>query len=182
MKKIIIATCILCILFVPIRYELKDGGSVVYRAATYNVQRWNCLWPDNNIRVGTTLDILGFNVYDSTHLVQNDIFAKSDYPLIDVPLGDGNNWMIVIKNDLYTENANFKICKDAKSLQQIKEFLCINTFPVGRGTTANGVVEVYKNGILHKSVEFLNFEFSDQALEKEFENVDKEELEVLLNS
>lgn len=71
MKKIIFSIIIvlLFIFLFPFRTQMRDGGTVHYNAILYDVYKVNRINPDieadKNI-TGTVIEILGFEVYNST--------------------------------------------------------------------------------------------------------------------
>lgn len=77
---IVAVAVILLILFVPVRIVLKDGGSKVYRAVTYEVTRYNrwsvALGEDGlptSIRLnGWRIKILGFTLYDDDERLREE--------------------------------------------------------------------------------------------------------------
>lgn len=77
---VIAVVAVLLILLVPVRFVLKDGGSKVYRAVTYEVTRYNriceALGEDGlptSIRLrGWRIKILGFTLYDDDELLREE--------------------------------------------------------------------------------------------------------------
>ena len=80
MKKIIIIIVIIIItliMLIPIPNRLKDGGSVEYRALIYKVTK---LYRFNEASTATheegwIIEILGFEIYNSSHTVPTVIVA-----------------------------------------------------------------------------------------------------------
>ena len=71
-KKIVIALIILLaiLLLTPIPMRLKDGGTVVYNAVLYRVEKVHRINPtstsaDDYIIEGTVITILGIDVYNN---------------------------------------------------------------------------------------------------------------------
>ena len=69
-KKVVIGICILLIalLFVPIRGVYKDGGTVVYNAVAYRVEKVHQLAPlesEQEFLEGTIVEILGIEVFNN---------------------------------------------------------------------------------------------------------------------
>lgn len=62
----IIIVVLLIVLLFPIRYRLKDGGSIVYKSITYQVTKVHRLYDINGIEEGWEIEILGFRVYNKT--------------------------------------------------------------------------------------------------------------------
>ena len=68
-KKIIIIVCvILVIMLIPVRLQLKDGGTVEYKSILYKVSKVHRLI-DNGFDIGTEIRILGFKVFDNVESV-----------------------------------------------------------------------------------------------------------------
>ena len=77
MDKIIIAVCLLLViaLFIPIRGQLKDGGTVHYNAIAYDVYDVHSLdseGEDFGYTIGTIVEIFGFEVFNNTEFVPVD--------------------------------------------------------------------------------------------------------------
>ncbi len=64
----IIIVILLIVLLFPIRYRLKDGGSIVYKSITYQVTKVHRLYDINGIEEGWEIDLLGFRIYDNTKI------------------------------------------------------------------------------------------------------------------
>lgn len=68
-KKVIILICvILVIMLIPVRLQLKDGGTVEYKSILYKVSKVHRLI-DNGFDIGTEIRIFGFKVYDNVESV-----------------------------------------------------------------------------------------------------------------
>lgn len=68
-KKIIIIACvILVIMLIPVRLQLKDGGTVEYKSILYKVSKVHRLI-DDGYDIGTEIRILGFKVFDNVESV-----------------------------------------------------------------------------------------------------------------
>lgn len=71
MKKIITGICILLaiVLLIPVPWELDDGGTVVYDAVLYSVEKVHRINPDINSEQdfleGTVVTILGVEVFNN---------------------------------------------------------------------------------------------------------------------
>lgn len=105
-----------------------------------------------------------------------------DYPLIDFYFDSNEKWVIVNHCNLFTDKEGFKVIKNAKLIEHIKEGLYLETFPVGRGITPNGYLYIYKNDILIKSVPYLNYCNVNDQLENAFERISREDVEQLIKS
>lgn len=68
-KKVIIVLIIvvLLILLIPIRYDLKDGGTIEYRALTYKVSKVHSLVMDSEkgYEEGIIIEMLGIELYNN---------------------------------------------------------------------------------------------------------------------
>ncbi|AXG40498.1 hypothetical protein EGCR1_17505 (plasmid) [Enterococcus gilvus] len=64
-KRVFFGVVLFLILF-PIKYDLKDGGSIAYQAIGYEVIFWNGLKDEKKKATGCTIQLFGtFEVYDS---------------------------------------------------------------------------------------------------------------------
>ncbi len=64
-KKIIIIVCVVLVLMlIPIRLQLRDGGTVEYKSILYKVSKVHRLI-DNGFDIGTEIRILGIKVFDN---------------------------------------------------------------------------------------------------------------------
>lgn len=68
-KKIIVWSIIalIIILLIPYPYQIKDGGSIEYRAVLYSVNDYHAMMPNDAIATGIVVKILGMKVYDNTN-------------------------------------------------------------------------------------------------------------------
>lgn len=70
-KKIVICICVLLaiVLLIPVPRQLDDGGTVVYDAVLYNVEKVHRINPDTNSKQeyleGTVVTILGVEVFNN---------------------------------------------------------------------------------------------------------------------
>ena len=110
----------------------------------------------------------------------SDIVGKIDYPLIDINFDNESEWVIINRNNLFTEQETFNVAQNNNTLQLTKENLSVITFPVGRGTTPNGIIYVYKNGKLVKEVPYIEVMFENESLTESFLKMTKEEVENLI--
>lgn len=67
-KEIILICVILVIMLIPVRLQLKDGGTVEYKSILYKVSKVHRLI-DNGFDIGTEIRILGFKVFDNVESV-----------------------------------------------------------------------------------------------------------------
>ena len=111
----------------------------------------------------------------------NEVLIKADYPLIEMPITSNDEWFVIIRSDLFSENEKFAVCDNEECLNFNKENLMISTFPAGRGTTPNGVVYIYRNNELVKQIPFIEVFFENNIFKDEFENAKQEDIEKLIN-
>lgn len=67
---------VLLILLIPIRSQIKDGGSVEYKAVLYSVTNYHSKVDHVSHMEGISVKILGIEVYDSTHMV--DVYESDE--------------------------------------------------------------------------------------------------------
>ncbi|MBR5239041.1 MAG: hypothetical protein IKW04_00515 [Clostridia bacterium] len=119
-------------------------------------------------------------IVDDTSI--DEAIGQLDYPLIDIAFNDGNEYAVVISNDIYSEKQTYLLCADGRNLQFNTEHLYIRTYPAGRGTTGNGAITVYKNGEEIRYIEFLEINFTNEDMKNSFVKVSSEELNDYLNA
>lgn len=73
-RGVIILVIALVIMLIPVRYQLKDGGSVVYKAVLYEVTDWHAMTSavDGEYKIGITVKILGLKVFDNTLFAEEE--------------------------------------------------------------------------------------------------------------
>ena len=70
-KRIVRTIIMFTLLFVlnfPIRYELKDGGSVVYQSILWRYEKVNSMYEDNIHLVGNRFAFCGVDIVDDVHI------------------------------------------------------------------------------------------------------------------
>ena len=112
----------------------------------------------------------------------DSVFGKIDYPLIDIAFDSQSKWVVINRSGLFTEQEMIAAAQDAQKLRQCSEGLRVLTFPVGRGTTPNGVIYVYKDGVLVKEVPYLEAVFEDNTLKDAFKQMEKKQAEQLIGT
>ena len=131
---------------------------------------------------------LGFN--DGTAKVTNAekpidvdpiLISRVTYPLIDIFFDDESDWLVIDRNHLFTENESFNVIQNSKELQFNKEWLRVLTFPVGRGTTPNGIIYVYKDSKLIREVPYIEVHFGSEELRNAFRQLARNSIERLIN-
>lgn len=118
-KKIIILICvILVIMLIPVRLQLKDGGTVEYKSILYKVSKVHRLI-DNGFDIGTEIRILGFKVFDNVESVYdkkelNETKGVDVVPTLSDKVSADTSWCPTFqliwndfKNDIVKQNIKF---------------------------------------------------------------------------
>lgn len=118
-KKIIIIACvILVIMLIPVRLQLKDGGTVEYKSILYKVSKVHRLI-DNGYDIGTEIRILGFKVFDNVESVYDKKELKETkgvdvVPTLSDKISKDTSWCPTFqliwndfKNDIVKQNIKF---------------------------------------------------------------------------
>lgn len=118
-KKIIIIVCvILVIMLIPVRLQLKDGGTVEYKSILYKVSKVHRLI-DNGYDIGTEIRILGFKVFDNVESVYDKKELKETkgvdvVPTLSDKINKDTSWCPTFqliwndfKNDIVKQNIKF---------------------------------------------------------------------------
>lgn len=118
-KKIIIIVCvILVIMLIPVRLQLKDGGTVEYKSILYKVSKVHRLI-DNGYDIGTEIRILGFKVFDNVESVYDKKELKETkgvevVPTLSDKISKDTSWCPTFqliwndfKNDIVKQNIKF---------------------------------------------------------------------------
>ena len=113
---------------------------------------------------------------------EQSIASLIDYPLADCYFDNSAQWVVINRTNLFSEKENIAIITRAQDIEHIKESLVLTTFPVGRGTTPEGYLYVYKNGVLVKDVPYLSCTISDPVLQRAFRPATMQEAEVLIGA
>ena len=71
----IIVIIILLILLFPVKYRLKDGGSIVYKSFVYEVTKVHRLHNIGEIEKGWEISLFGFQIYKNT-TIEVDVSAS----------------------------------------------------------------------------------------------------------
>ena len=130
-----------------------------------------------------TLDEFNNMVEDrlpSGKLSKTEVNSHTDYPLIDVLFDDESQWTVILKEDIQSENKKFYVCKDSEVLEQNKHGLKLSAIPVGRGTTPDGILYIYKNDKLIKVVHYYDSYFESGVFKEHFKTAAPEELTDLM--
>ena len=75
-KAVILLILVIAALFIPMYRGYKDGGTVSYDAVAYSVTKWHEIAVQEHrggYRIGTTVRILFWQVYDDVEFVPDDI-------------------------------------------------------------------------------------------------------------
>ena len=69
-KKLIIIIFIIFIgLNFPIKYELKDGGTIVYKSILWRYEKVHSMGLENTYCIGNRFEFLGIELIDNTHVI-----------------------------------------------------------------------------------------------------------------
>lgn len=74
-KLVVVLIAFVTLLFVinfPVRYKLKDGGSVVYKSILWEYENVNSMYEDDVRLVGKRFSICGQTVVDDVQFVSKD--------------------------------------------------------------------------------------------------------------
>lgn len=118
-KKIIIIVCVVLVLMlIPIRLQLRDGGTVEYKSILYKVSKVHRLI-DNGFDIGTEIRILGIKVFDNVESFYDKKELKETVGVDVVPtlsdkLSKDTSWCPTFqliwndfKNDIVKEDIKF---------------------------------------------------------------------------
>ena len=118
-KKIIIIVCvILVVMLIPVRLQLKDGGTVEYKSILYKVSKVHRTI-DNGFDIGTEIEILGIKVFDNVKSVNDKKDLKETkgvevVPTLSDKVSTDTSWCPTFqliwndfKNDIVKENIKF---------------------------------------------------------------------------
>lgn len=118
-KKVIIIICvILVIMLIPVRLQLKDGGTVEYKSILYKVSKVHRTI-DNGFDIGTEIRILGFKVFDNVKSVYDKKELKETkgvevVPTLSDKISKDTSWCPTFqliwndfKNDIVKQNIKF---------------------------------------------------------------------------
>ena len=106
--------------------------------------------------------------------------GKPDYPLIDIVFSEENEWLVVNRENLFTESEKISVIDNVQLLELNKEQIFVTTFPLGRGTTPNGEIYIYKDGELIKSISYFDFEILSDELKTASYSLTKEQIEEMI--
>ena len=87
-------------------------------------------------------------------LFDNDVIGRYDYPLMEVFLDDNDKYSLIIRDHISSKNEIYRIITNFDVLDRCREKIAVLTFPIGRGTTPNGSLYLYKNHTLIKEVPY----------------------------
>lgn len=94
------------------------------------------------------------NLIDNEYLKQQenkDDIIYIDYPLLEFYFLGNNKWDFIIRDDI---NGNYNLINNNEILESFKTNIVLNTFPIGKGTSADGYIYLYKDSKLVKKVPF----------------------------
>lgn len=117
--------------------------------------------------------------HNKDNQINNDFSQYIDYPLIEYYFLDDNSWNLVIQ-DLY-DDKGFSYIDDPNILESLKTNLVINTFPVGKGSTADGYIFLYKNKQIIKTIPYFTIKCaSDEFNINNLDNYSREDIQEIL--
>lgn len=93
---------------------------------------------------------------EAEELIEQQPYAVSDYPLLDMPLRY-NQWeviLVVVNNVMNPNEVEYLYTDDKKILEDMQTVFNVTSFPVDRGTTPDSMVYIYQDGILIKKIPF----------------------------
>lgn len=118
-KKIIIIICIvLIVMLIPVKLQLKDGGTIEYKSILYKVSKVHRTI-DNGFDIGTEIEILGFKIYDNVKSVYDKKELKGTkgvevVPTLSDKISKDTSWCPTFqliwndfKNDIVKQNIKF---------------------------------------------------------------------------
>lgn len=118
-KKIIIIICIvLIVMLIPVKLQLKDGGTIEYKSILYKVSKVHRTI-DNGFDIGTEIEILGFKIYDNVKSVYDKKELKETkgvevVPTLSDKISKDTSWCPTFqliwndfKNDIVKQNIKF---------------------------------------------------------------------------
>jgi len=170
MKKKIVSIIIMVFIAILI-YSIGYITHFLIKPQNKNNDEHNISKDDYVISENEIAQIIG---YPSIHIYYDDVLGKIDYPLIDIYFDENNDW-VIIKSDISTNNHEFYIIKNASSVELAKAKISVLSFPIGRGTTANGYIYILKDDILIKEIPYIELYISDDYLNNLFEKISEEE-------
>jgi hypothetical protein len=117
----------------------------------------------------------------------SDVFGKVHHPLIDIPFisiaNENSDWLIVNRSNLYRDDERFEIIQGkGPFLHFDTEHLKVITFPIGRGTTSNGIIYVFRNRVLIREVPYWEVYITSKFLINKFRQATKAEIEEIIKS
>ena len=118
------------------------------------------------------------DMIDISEYMTDEVLPVIDYPLADIYFDRQNEWDIfLVKNSYESEPEVFRFQGDMNDMQDVKQYLLITTVPSGQGTTTNGEIYIFKNGKMHRDIEYLLLEIRLDSLRECFIKSSLEELE-----
>ena len=123
MKKKLIIILILLILFVPIPFHLKDGGTVEYKALVYQISNVHKINNKNGYDTGIIIKIFGFKVFDNVKESENmdnkNSYINANYKNIDFSIDKKqvtlNSGYVMPLNGIGTYSLKSDTCYEAVS-------------------------------------------------------------------
>lgn len=73
-----------------------------------------------------------YHIYED--LIEKNVYVKRTYPLLDVYFQTDEDWMIMDYQNVFSTEEQFRIICNKQIIESCKEYLCVDSFPVGRST------------------------------------------------
>ena len=127
----------------------------------------------------------GIGAEASGDVAQEHILCRIDYPLIEFGFARGHEWIVINRPEWerYGDDEMLQVISDGQGLQFASNTLSVWAFPNGRGTTPDGVIYVYKDGVLVKEVPYIDEVcFEDEMLKEMFEPKTRQAVEAMIQS
>ncbi|MCL2529586.1 MAG: hypothetical protein FWE41_04565 [Coriobacteriia bacterium] len=136
------------------------------------------------------VSLVGFGCYQLGFIIgsaqlasaESNTITSIDYPLIDVSFTPENEWLVVVRTELFEDVESFLIAQNRGALHFNSDQLLVSTFPLGRGTTPTGIVYVYRDGALIKEVAFFEFFFENDTIRDAFYEATQAEIIEMIGS
>ncbi len=164
-KKLFIVASIIILIFllIPIRYVLKDGGTIVYQSLLYKITNYHRLdgMYESGYVVGIQIDFLGFTIYKN--IKKDDTIINHKYTINTSKTKNCNGqpelYYKMLDKDIYTYCLDSIIIDNGNEQIELKDYLEKNSNALEEIINSLTKVEVYKDGgtIVYKDMMTSNF-------------------------
>lgn len=151
-RKLIIGiiTIILVILLMPIRYVLKDGGTIIYQSLVYKITSYHSL--DDRYKTGylegTEFKFLGFTIYKD--IKKPDVIKEFMYTINTIETQNCNNkpklYLKMFDKNIYTYCLDSIIIDMGNEKIELKDYIERNSNALEEIINTLTMVEIYKDG------------------------------------